>query len=269
MLQVRFLSGRPERRKEMSKEITVTEKILNSLNNSSALESSQIAANINCDKNTVCALLYLLYKKNKVEREISYYNGPKPVYKYFKKAGEKPIQKIVKDTSIEKSINTSSIEKLVVREVTKAFDISKFEDLTNSIADSLVDVIMNKITERISSRIQDIIPTIKGKEYVIESIKRKEKQKSILIIGLLPQQCGIIQSQFGEDFDIRFWKEEGTKKLKDLCKGSDHILTFTSKISHQVENTVISEGRMPTRIRGGLTSLKQALQNLKEVSLES
>ena len=77
-----------------------------------------------------------------------------------------------------------------------------------------------------------------------------------------------IQKEFGEVFDLRFYMvEENLSRLRAMLPGTDYVWTFTSKISHKVEETMKSAGCTIHRCSGGMTMLKEQLLNLY-VSLE-
>jgi hypothetical protein len=84
----------------------------------------------------------------------------------------------------------------------------------------------------------------------------------VTICGLLPQQAGMISSEFGQHYDLSFWKDESIDRLKSLCKSADHIITFSGKLGHHVENTIKSTNREFKRVMGGMTELRRTLNEL-------
>lgn len=89
------------------------------------------------------------------------------------------------------------------------------------------------------------------------------RRPTVLIAGLLPNQAGIIQQEFGEVFDLRFYMvDESIGRLRAMLRGVDHVFTFTSKISHAVEEVMKSEDKVIHRCSGGMTMLKQQLLDL-------
>lgn len=110
------------------------------------------------------------------------------------------------------------------------------------------------------------------KEAIVPPPQKQEqvvRLPRVTIVGLLPQQAGLISSEFGQAYDLSFWKEEGIDKLKSLAKNSDHIITFSGKLPHLVENTIRSVNRDFKRVMGGMTELRRALNELGEVNNDS
>jgi hypothetical protein len=93
--------------------------------------------------------------------------------------------------------------------------------------------------------------------------ERAHKPK-VLIAGLLPAQAGLISSEFGEVFDLRFYMtDDNLKKLRNMLRGGvDHFMTFTSKIEHQAEHMATSLGYKIIRCSGGMTMLREKLEEL-------
>ncbi len=84
----------------------------------------------------------------------------------------------------------------------------------------------------------------------------------ILVTGLLPQQAGMIQSEFNDCFDIRFWNNQngdGFDSLKSLCKSSDAVFFHTSHSSHGVESAARQHAVRFIRVPGGMTQMRAAL----------
>lgn len=152
--------------------------------------------------------------------------------------------------------------------------------------DGLIDGIAKQIANRIAAsvgkhlvvQLSTVIPECPEQqfdlvEYLKDAIvppqeqaksKPVARQARVTICGLLPQQAGLISQEYGQAYDLSFWNEEGTDKLKALAKNADHIITFSSKLPHHVENTIRSVNRDFKRVMGGLTELRRVLTNLGE-----
>lgn len=86
--------------------------------------------------------------------------------------------------------------------------------------------------------------------------------KRVLIAGLLPQQAGMIQSEFGEVYDLSFWKDESLRALKSRAESAEVTITFTSKIGHAAENAIKATNTEYRRCVGGMTSLRDMLTRM-------
>ena len=90
----------------------------------------------------------------------------------------------------------------------------------------------------------------------------KVSKKRVLIAGLLPQQAGMIQSEFGEVFDLAFWKDESLQALKHRAEAAQVTITFTSKIGHAAESAIKATSTEYHRCVGGMTSLRDMLTRM-------
>lgn len=95
-----------------------------------------------------------------------------------------------------------------------------------------------------------------------EPVVVKDKLRKVVVIGLLPQQAGLIQSEFHDTFDLSFWQDGaggGINKLKAVAAAADMVFVHTRHISHAVTDA-IKVVRVPvTNVNGGMTQLRDAL----------
>lgn len=154
------------------------------------------------------------------------------------------------------------------------------DDMVEQLASRLAQQVAVKLRDKIAAELADIVastalPEIKQAALMEQApsaaepaIKlpaieqKKPKKPHVLICGLLPQQAGLISQEFGEVFDLRFWKDEGIGRLKDLVRNADYSITFSSKLGHHVEETIKSAGAPVTRVMGGMTSLRDVLTDI-------
>lgn len=136
---------------------------------------------------------------------------------------------------------------------------TNIDELAKSIALELA----TKIKEYLMQELADLLPTqphltdIIGKTIVTSP--KKVRLSTVVIIGLLPYQAGLIQQQFHDAFDLRFWKDESATQLKSLCKNADYVIAFTRKIGHQSTDIVNSVRPDCITVMGGMTKLKDKL----------
>jgi hypothetical protein len=136
------------------------------------------------------------------------------------------------------------------------------------IARIMMEALQSEIEEQLEAMGNDLIEQW-VEEAVKPAIRRTHTQQlrpskpKVLIAGLLPAQAGMIVDEFGEVFDLRFYMtDENLKKLAKMLPGVDHFITFTSKIEHQTEKTAQSLGIPIIRCSGGMTMLRQKLEEL-------
>lgn len=212
-----------------------------------------------------------------------------PIYAYYpidwvEDVVEKPVPLVEKPASL--------VEKVVKRPYTRKVKVEASADVGQPVAppahDRSLDAIANllaqafaqqvarKVETHLATALQGMISsthqpapmisledlTSRVMEVAVPDVPRLPV---VLIAGLLPVQAGSVVAEFGEVFDLRFFETNGNlQKLRAMAKGADHVFTFTSKVSHAVEEMMHSS-RPDLKIHrcsGGMTMLKQQLLTL-------
>jgi hypothetical protein len=95
------------------------------------------------------------------------------------------------------------------------------------------------------------------------------KKPKVLVVGLLPNQAGIVQSEFFEAFDIRFAESDTpTKRLESMAHDCDRVMLMTNFISHSTQDAVKKHPGFE-RIQGGVSKVKDRLTELFIASEEA
>lgn len=139
------------------------------------------------------------------------------------------------------------------------------EDLATSLADTLAQQVAAKLKDRLMAQLATTLPALAAPPPQIHAPiinEPKTSKKRVLIAGLLPQQAGMIQSEFGEVFDLTFWKDGGLHALKHRAESAQVTITFTSKIGHAAENAIKTTSTEYHRCVGGMTSLRDMLTRM-------
>ena len=152
---------------------------------------------------------------------------------------------------------------------TQAATTINLEALAEQISDSLVTLVAAKLAEKLTNYInaafEKKIPMTPD-EFVASLLVPKSApppvKPTVLIVGLLPQQAGFIQTEYGHLLDLRFWKEGNMSKLRSMVQNAEFVFTFTSKIGHDAESMIRSQNKDPIRITGGMTTLREKLSEL-------
>lgn len=227
--------------------------------------ASEIATAVDWTVQRVSAALWTELRKPKpvIRREphhVSITNTPVYAY-YFDR--EQPARKVVK---VEKPAVLA--EKPAVLKESPSGSI---EDLADKLARAIASHVANRVSTHIELALRNIIPTAEvaplSPQQLADSIKvlpdLRPKKPTVLIAGLLPNQAGIISTEFGEVFDLRFFMtDDNLRHLKSMVSSVDHVFTFTSKVSHGVEEVMTSQGHKIHRCSGGMTMLKDQLLKL-------
>lgn len=81
------------------------------------------------------------------------------------------------------------------------------------------------------------------------------------VLGLLPTQVEAIEREFGDVFNIHYWKEDGFSTLKAIGRTSE-IVFITRWCSHSATETLKGVGAKWRFVEGGLSELKSLLTAL-------
>ena len=95
-------------------------------------------------------------------------------------------------------------------------------------------------------------------------VPRPVKKKIVLVIGLLDEQAKKIAAEFGEQVNLRFWKNHNVAKLKSLAAQSDITLMLSSFLSHSHEEAVRDSTSSWKRVFGGMSSVRRELDAFVE-----
>lgn len=133
--------------------------------------------------------------------------------------------------------------------------------LAGALAARFLDHLQVELTRQANVRLPAIVETASQGHL-------RAKLPRVLILGLKPNQAGLIDQEFGNCFDLRFWKDEGITKLDAMARNADHIVAMTGFISHPQEAHVKSY-RGYLRQGGGMDGLRETLTRLYVQSSEA
>lgn len=94
--------------------------------------------------------------------------------------------------------------------------------------------------------------------------QKKSERLKILVTGLLPQQANLIEKEFGNEFNLRFWKDKGLASLKHSVTACDIALLIVNKASHKTSDILKANCKNYNLVTGGLTSLRTKLKELSQ-----
>ena len=229
--------------------------------------SQQIATAIGWDITRVAASLLgdINKRKPSLRRELHHVSiTNSPVYAYYPWSGS------VNRTALTTEKPAPLVEKPVLPRKSKAQVPQKagsLDQLADTLARSVADTVTALVHKHLEVALSGLISTVPAisasqlREQVNGTLANLVAHKpTVLVAGLLPSQAGLIQREFGEVFDLRFFTTDGNlRHLRNMVKGVDHVFTFTSKVSHAVEEVMTSEGHKVHRCSGGMTMLKDQL----------
>lgn len=250
--------------------LTKTESILRYIQQHPGCTNVMIAKDLALDATRVAALTGQMCKPTagggpRLRREphsTQRAPGNQPVYVFFATSA-------AATEEVQERVHTRNAPRSATKTAVPALD-----GLIDNIARHIANRIVSGVGQHLAVKLSVILPEQPEqqfdlvqylKEAIVPPAQKPEqvvRLPRVTIVGLLPQQAGLISSEFGQVYDLSFWKEEGIDRLKSLAKNSDHIITFSGKLPHLVENTIRSVNRDFKRVMGGMTELRRALNEL-------
>lgn len=125
---------------------------------------------------------------------------------------------------------------------------------------AIFEVALRKHMSKAIRRVRDSV-SAEVEEIINAQISGNIREK-IAIIGLIPAQVRVIQSEYTEFFDLRFYgADDYIPRITKVCRQCSRVFVMTDFISHKVTNAV---GALPTfvPVSGTLSSLKAKLDQL-------
>jgi predicted transcriptional regulator len=222
--------------------------------------SAVVASHLGVARNRAGAALQYLFKQGRLHREqagTTITNVPFYVYHPPK---AKPSENVVKSSD-------PVVKKRKAKPTNQhSLDLNALvDDLATSLADTLAQQVAVKLKDRLMHQLSTALPALTAPTPQIHAPiinAPRDRKKKVLIAGLLPQQAGMIQSEFGEVFDLSFWKDESLHALKAKAEAAEVTITFTSKLGHAAENAIKTTGTEYHRCVGGMTSLRDMLTRM-------
>ena len=242
--------------------MTKTDQIMQIIQATPGVTTAQVAKQLGCPRDNANALIRNLWMTGRLVREeagrtitnlpfYGYYPTPAPNVKNPSPNVRKP-RKASTPSRTQTNATTLDLNALV-------------ENLATSLADTLAQQVAAKLKDRLMAQLATQLPALAAPPPQIHAPiinEPKVSKKRVLIAGLLPQQAGMIQSEFGEVFDLAFWKDESLHALKSRAESAEVTITFTSKLGHAAENAIKTTSTEYRRCVGGMTSLRDMLTRM-------
>lgn len=239
--------------------MTIKEQIVDYVRDNPGATSSNMSAALGVPGKAMCAHLAIWWQRGLLSREVVAYgptNQPRYGYRLTESGQRRPTP----------SPNVTKRPKAPSPNVTKPIDglESMLDDMAEKFAQSLADRFATKFRDAVRQKVQAALsaPTSEPEILPPEVLPKKKHQPSVLVCGLLPQQAGMMQREFGQVLDLRFWKDESPSQLKAQAKHVDHVVLFGSKMGHWTSETVESMRDDAVVVYGGMSALRDKLTEL-------
>lgn len=267
--------------------MTQFELVLKCINAHTGLTNAEIAEKTGLNPNSVSAITNQLYTKKKQVRRttnkddrIVYFPlakaEPPPAPAPKVEAPAKPVEPatapVVEPQPVPKVVEPPK-QSIAEHSANLSGLIAKFDDFATQLAAHFAARLKGKLVEEMMAISLPHVPTQPAPVMpTVEELKARitgaapapaaPVLKRVTIIGLLPQQSGMIQNEFHDVFNLAFFKDGPSQQLRDVVRNADHVITFTSKIPHHFENIIKSAGKGVIRAYGGMTELRDRLMKL-------
>ena len=94
-----------------------------------------------------------------------------------------------------------------------------------------------------------------------QTAPKRERLTKVGIVGLLPQNAGVISTEFHDKFDLKFWDGGSNASLKSLGISCEYVLC-TKWCGHKHVETLKSVGANTRFLPGGMESIRETLINM-------
>ena len=139
------------------------------------------------------------------------------------------------------------------------------QNLSDAIAKQIAASVVVSLQASLTRELASVVPQQAPKQLTLNLGNLPPEppviKPRIGILGLLPAQVEVIEREFGDVFNLLYWKEEGSSTLKAIGRTSE-IVFVTRWCSHGATETLKSVGAKWRFVEGGLSELKNLLTAL-------
>lgn len=255
--------------------------------------TAEIAHAVNWTTGRVSAMLWTELRKTKrvIRREVErltisgtpvyryYYDGTIPPQKKVKVEAPATLTKVPAVLTEKHVVSPEVRAHLTEKQIRELHAPTPRDDSLDALADVLArafaDHVARRFAPHLTQALRNILPDgpvapAISVEQLTASLSGPSEQRtrltSVLIAGLRPNQAGMISAEFGEVFNLKFYQMDDSlgqlRKMLGTLGDVDHVITFTSHISHKVTEVVKASGFKVNHCTGGMSMLKDMLVKL-------
>ena len=244
------------------------DKLLAAIRNTGKATNAALAAEFGCTPAYMATRTKQLFDKGYVTREIV---GRTPtgidIYGYKAHNGVTPtMNKRERLTTVrQRRDNGKTSQSAQSDDIT-----SMIQNIGNALAKQIVAQVALNLQPLLQRELAQVIPQqpveipqldVKALISTQTAQPKRERLSTVGIVGLLPQQAGLIAMEFGEVFDLRFWNNESNSSLKSMGIACEVVLC-TKWCSHSTTETLASVGANWRKVTGGMNELRTTLTAL-------
>ena len=139
------------------------------------------------------------------------------------------------------------------------------QNLSDAIAKQIAASVVVSLQASLTRELASVVPQQAPKQLTLNLGNLPPEppvtKPRIGILGLLPAQVEAIEREFGDVFDIYYWKDDGVSSLKSIARNCGVVLV-TKWCNHKATEIIKSAGGTWRWVDGGLTELKTMLTAL-------
>ena len=243
------------------------DELLAAIRNTDKATNATLAAKLGCTTASMATRTKQLFDKGYVTREIV---GRTPsgldIYGYKAHNGVTPtMNKRERLTTVrQRRDNGKTSQSAQSDDIT-----SMIQNIGNALAKQIVAQVALNLQPLLQRELAQVIPQqpveipqLDVKALIsTQTAPKRERLPTVGIVGLLPQQAGLIATEFGEVFDLRFWNNESNSSLKSMGIACEVVLC-TKWCSHSTTETLASVGANWRKVTGGMNELRTTLTAL-------
>lgn len=216
--------------------------------------SIDIAKAIGCDTARASARMSMLAKAGEATSTVgSHTLSKRPVHLWTMTAATQP--------SKREYVSSPKVE-------------SSLDALIESMAEGLVAALVTKVKAKLPVALAGVSPAthltmLTAPQEIVASVvlpppepapEARTVKPRIGVVGLLPQQAGILQEKFGQHIDLVFWKDDGNAKLKAMAEGCEVVFLHTRHCSHANDQMLKLYKANIRRVTGGVSNMELTIR---------
>ena len=243
------------------------DELLAAIRNTDKATNTALAAEFGCTPAYMATRTKQLFDKGYVTREIV---GRTPtgldIYGYKAHNGVTPtMNKRERLTTVRPRRDNGKTS-----QPTQSDDItSMIQNIGNALAKQIVAQVALNLQPLLQRELAQVIPQqpveipqLDVKALIsTQTAPKRERLTKVGIVGLLPQNAGVISTEFHDKFDLKFWDGGSNASLKSLGISCEYVLC-TKWCGHKHVETLKSVGANTRFLPGGMESIRETLINM-------
>jgi len=224
--------------------------------------NNQIAAHFNCPASQAATRTKQLFDTGYIRREVVghtvsgneiFGNYVLRVDASMHKKERKAVQKASTPKPVGERLESGGIGEMIQ---------NLSDAIAKQIAASVVVSLQHSLTRELAAVVPQAAAPAKQLTLNLANLPVPAVTKPCLgVIGLLPAQVDVIEKEFADVFDLRYWKDDGVAALKALGRACEVVLV-TKWCNHSATEVLKSVGAKWRFVDGGLTELKHMITAL-------